>query len=67
MLVRERDVVRALVELPPEQRQPLVLAYYRGMSCDEVAKSLSLDVGVVIDRVHDGLTTLASLLQAPSA
>ncbi|MFE3292854.1 sigma factor-like helix-turn-helix DNA-binding protein [Rhodococcus sp. NPDC059234] len=64
--MRERDVVRALVELPPEQRQPLVLAYYRGMSCDEVAETLSLDVTVVIDRVHDGLTALASALRAPS-
>ncbi|TQF75025.1 hypothetical protein FK531_02945 [Rhodococcus spelaei] len=66
-LVGERDVARALVALPVEQRQPLVLAYYRGMSCDEVAQTLSLDVTVVIGRLHDGLTTMARTLhQAPT-
>src|SRR5438105_7986374 len=51
-------VSRALASLPIEQRVPLQLAYYRGMTQFEVATLLDLPLGTVKTRMRLGLQQL---------
>jgi len=50
-----RDSLR---ELPSEQRQALVLAYYGGLSHTELSARLDVPLGTVKSRVRRGLLTL---------
>jgi RNA polymerase sigma-70 factor (ECF subfamily) len=60
---RRREVVRALAELPPEQRELIEHAYFEGLTQSELAERFNLPLGTVKTRVRTGLTTLRSLLQ----
>lgn len=60
---RER-VRRCLASLTEIQRQSVGLAYYRGMTCSEVAKTLSVPLGTVKTRLRDGLLRLRTCLGA---
>jgi RNA polymerase sigma-70 factor (ECF subfamily) len=57
---RERGdlVLRALKELPAEQRRVLVLAYFGGLSQSSIARSLGWPLGTVKKRVRLGLRKL---------
>ncbi len=60
-----RNAVReALQTLPEQQRLPLELAYYQGMSHSEIAAALGQPLGTVKDRVRNGMLHLRKLLQA---
>jgi RNA polymerase sigma-70 factor (ECF subfamily) len=61
--VEQRVVWEALAKLPTEQRQPIVLAFYGGMSYREVATYLQLPEGTVKGRIRKGMQTLAAHLQ----
>ena len=58
---RREQVMRVrarLEELPPAQREALVLSYYGGLSHGEIARRLSLPVGTVKGRMRLALSKL---------
>ncbi|TXS21692.1 sigma-70 family RNA polymerase sigma factor [Streptomyces sp. adm13(2018)] len=65
-LDERRRVHRCLAALERHHRVPLVLAYYQGMTCREVAHSLSSPEGTVKSRMRKGLDQLRACLEAGS-
>jgi RNA polymerase sigma-70 factor (ECF subfamily) len=58
------DVVqRALVRLPPEYREAVVLRDLEGRSYEEIAVILEIPAGTVRSRIHRGREALRQLLQ----
>lgn len=57
------EVVRALAQLPAEQRRVLVLAYFAGLSQSEIARSTRTPLGTVKKRTHLGLAKLRAALR----
>ncbi len=57
-----RQVRTALDELPPDQRQVIELAYFRGFTHNQIAEMLELPAGTVKGRMRLGLTKMRSLL-----
>ena len=62
--LRERQdvVLRALEELPDEQRRALVLAYFGGLSHSAIAQQLGWPLGTVKKRIQLGLQKLRAAL-----
>ena len=60
-----RNAVReALQTLSEQQRIPLEMAYFQGMSHTEIAASLGQPLGTVKDRIRTGMTHLRKRLRA---
>lgn len=60
----QRDVVNnALDQLPNEQKQPLLLAYFDGLSQSEIAARLGAPLGTVKTRMRTGMMKLRELLR----
>lgn len=57
------DLEAALAQLPPEQRQPLLLVCVEQLSYAEVAEVLRIPVGTVMSRVCRGRATLRRYLE----
>jgi RNA polymerase sigma-70 factor, ECF subfamily len=57
-----RHVHRALAALPPEQRQVIGLAYFGGLTQQEIARTLELPPGTVKGRTRLGLQKLEVVL-----
>ncbi len=55
-------LIRALRDLPTAQRQVIELAYFGGMSHQEIATQLNSPLGTIKTRVRLGLQKLGSLL-----
>ncbi|MGE5672931.1 MAG: RNA polymerase sigma factor [Mycobacterium leprae] len=51
-------VREALLQLPLEQRAALLLRYYHDLSYEEIATALSIPIGTVRSRIHNGLARL---------
>jgi RNA polymerase sigma-70 factor (ECF subfamily) len=65
--LRYADVVRALEQLPPEQRSVLLLVSVEEMSYGEVAKALDIPTGTVTSRLSRARNSLARIIRAPAA
>ncbi len=62
--LRDRTEVRhALGELPVEQRQAIELAYWNGLTRQEIAQRLGEPVGTIKSRIHLAMGKLAGLLK----
>lgn len=55
-------VRRALVALPPEQREVLLLGYFEGLSSSEMAERIGVPLGTVKSRVAAALAALRAAL-----
>lgn len=66
---QQQHVRKAIAQLPPEQKQVLALAYFQGLSHQEIADRLNQPLGTVKTRVRLAMQKLRSLLadQIPGA
>jgi len=60
--LQQQQVRRALEQLPVEQRQALALAYFMGMTQQEIAEKLKQPLGTVKTRIRLGMIKLKDLL-----
>jgi RNA polymerase sigma-70 factor (ECF subfamily) len=58
---------RALMQLPDEKRELIVLARYRGLKHEDIAAVLRIDTGTVRVRVHRALKELRAIVESLSA
>ena len=59
----QRELVRsALSQLPDEQKQPLLLAYFDGLTQSEIAARLKAPLGTVKTRMRTGMMKLRQVL-----
>lgn len=59
---REQAVSAAVAALPPLQREALILATYEGLSLQEIAEALAVEVGTVKARLHRARENLKRML-----
>jgi RNA polymerase sigma-70 factor (ECF subfamily) len=61
------DVREALGELPAGQREAVVLAYWGGMTADEIARRADVPLGTAKSRIRLGLAKMRHQLEAAGA
>jgi RNA polymerase sigma-70 factor (ECF subfamily) len=54
---------KQLINLKPEQRSILVLAYFSGYTQDEIAKEMGIPLGTVKTRMRNAIIELRKMLQ----
>ncbi len=62
--VEGEQVRKALAQLPPDQQRSLTLAYFGGLTHDEIARQLGVPLGTVKGRLRIGLQKLRGYLRA---
>jgi RNA polymerase sigma-70 factor (ECF subfamily) len=55
-------VLDALRELPKAQREALVLAYWGGLTADEIARRVGVPLGTAKSRIRLGMAKLRTVL-----
>jgi len=65
--VQRTLVTTALAQLPEEQKRPLTLAYFEGLTQSEIAAKLGAPLGTVKTRMRTGLMKLREVLSNQSA
>ena len=64
VLSEQRDeVAKALLRLPPEQREILTLRYVDGLSYEQLARVMSLGMGTVKSKLWRAKKALKNILQ----
>ncbi len=63
LVVRRRQVREALVDLPPDQRQVLEMAYFHGKTQVQIAEELQIPLGTVKTRTFAALRKLRVALE----
>jgi RNA polymerase sigma-70 factor (ECF subfamily) len=58
-----RRIQSAIVELPGEQRQAIELAYFSGLTQDEISKKLNTPLGTIKARIRRGLLKLRDQME----
>ncbi|MFL6446262.1 MAG: sigma-70 family RNA polymerase sigma factor [Bryobacteraceae bacterium] len=67
MLAQEQTTVReAIRTLPPEQREALELAFFTGLTHNEIAVRLGLPLGTIKTRIRSAMDKLRAALQSPA-
>ena len=56
--------VSALQILPAEQAEPIVMAFYQGLTHAQIAESLKVPLGTIKSRIRDGMKKLRDELEA---
>ena len=56
-------MIECLKTLRVERRRPILMAYYMGLSYEQIADSLSVPLGTIKSRIRSGLKTLQACLQ----
>ena len=59
-----RQVRKALLQLPDEQRQSLALAYFRGLTQEQIAGVLDVPLGTVKTRLRLGMQKLRKYMES---
>ncbi len=59
---RQQSVREAIAALPPDQRQALALAYFKGYSQSEIAAELGEPLGTIKTRIRLGMQKLRQVL-----
>jgi len=60
---RAQAIATALAALSEEQRRPIELAYYEGLSQAAIARRLGQPLGTIKTRIRLGLTRLRHVLE----
>jgi RNA polymerase sigma-70 factor, ECF subfamily len=60
---KARLIQTAIVELPAEQRRAIELAYFSGLTQDEISKTLNEPLGTIKARIRRGLLKLRDQLE----
>jgi RNA polymerase sigma-70 factor (ECF subfamily) len=61
--LQRQKVLQALAQLPLEQRQCLALAYFQGMTQQDIASELNQPLGTVKTRIRLGMIKLKEMLE----
>ncbi|WP_210603715.1 sigma-70 family RNA polymerase sigma factor [Brevibacterium oceani] len=56
--------VSALQVLPDEQAEPIVMAFYQGMTHTQISENLQVPLGTIKSRIRDGMKKLREELEA---
>ena len=63
LTIQRQHVRAALAKLPEEQKETLILAYFKGYTQREIAEALDQPLGTVKTRIRLGLQKLRKMLQ----
>lgn len=55
----------ALAGLPPEQREPIEMGFFDGITHEEIARRCKVPLGTVKTRIRSGLRKLRTVLEEP--
>ena len=61
---RRRQILKALEQIPADQRLAIEMAYFGGLSQSEIAERLQSPIGTVKTRIRNGLRRLRDVLLA---